>query len=98
MYARMVAVERIGIIIKAMSVESVEGSGGHGVGSTLPQVLTVEEVADLMRVDRKTAYAAIAEGGVPGVRRIGRCIRVSRDVLLRWLEQGEAKHGRGRHP
>jgi len=82
-----------------MSAESVEGLGGHGgVDGALPQVLTVEEVADLMRVDRKTAYAAIAEGGVPGVRRIGRCIRVSRDVLMRWLEQGEAKQGGGRHP
>jgi excisionase family DNA binding protein len=94
----MVAVALVGIIIKSMSVESVERLGGHGGGSALPQVLTVEEVADLMRVDRKTAYAAIAEGGVPGVRRIGRCIRVSRDVLLRWLEQGEAKQSRGRHP
>ena len=71
---------------------AVEAEGATG----LPQVLTVEEVADLMRVDRKTAYAAIAEGGVPGVRRIGRCIRISRDVLLRWLEQGEAKLSRGR--
>jgi hypothetical protein len=42
-----------------------------------------------MRIDRKTAYAAIAAGGVPGVRRIGRCIRVSRDVLLRWLAEGD---------
>jgi excisionase family DNA binding protein len=80
-----------------MGVESVEGLGEHGSGRALPQVLTVEEVADLMRVDRKTAYAAIAGGGVPGVRRIGRCIRVSRDELLRWLEQGEAKQRRGRH-
>lgn len=88
----------IGIIIEPMGIESVQGVGRVGGGGALPQVLTVEEVADLMRVDRKTAYAAIAEGGVPGVRRIGRCIRVSRDVLLRWLEQGEAKQGRGRHP
>jgi excisionase family DNA binding protein len=81
-----------------MGIESVQGLDGDRGDSALPQVLTVEEVADLMRVDRKTAYAAIAEGGVPGVRRIGRCIRVSRDVLLRWLEQGDAKQGRGRHP
>jgi excisionase family DNA binding protein len=81
-----------------MGIESVQGFDGDRGGSALPQVLTVEEVADLMRVDRKTAYAAIAEGRVPGVRRIGRCIRVSRDVLLRWLEQGDAKQGRGRHP
>jgi excisionase family DNA binding protein len=76
-----------------MGIESAMGSGG---ASVLPQVLTVEEVADLMRVDRKTAYAAIAEGGVPGVRRIGRCIRVSRDVFIRWLEQGEPKPARVR--
>lgn len=59
--------------------------------NTLPPVLTVEEVADLMRVDRKTAYAAIADGGVPGVRRLGRCIRVSRDVFIRWLEEGDTR-------
>ena len=58
---------------------------------SLPPVLTVEEVADLMRIDRKTAYAAIADGGVPGVRRLGRCIRVSRDVLLQWLAEGDGQ-------
>ncbi len=69
-------------------------AGSVAVNDGLPPVLTVEEVADLMRVDRKTAYAAIADGQVPGVRRFGRCIRVSRDVLIRWLEQGEARPSR----
>ena len=70
---------------------------GSEPGASLPRVLTVEEVADLMRVDRKTAYAAIATGDVPGVRRLGRCIRVSRDVLLAWLAEGEsAQPRRGR--
>jgi excisionase family DNA binding protein len=68
-----------------------------GVGAnSLPPVLTVEEVADLMRIDRKTAYAAIAAGGVPGARRLGRCIRVSRDVLLRWLAEGQGGPQKGR--
>jgi excisionase family DNA binding protein len=62
----------------------------------MPAVLTVEEVADLMRVDRKTAYAAIAEGCIPGVRRIGRCIRISRDELLRWLAEGQGNIPKGR--
>ena len=64
--------------------------------ANLPEVLTVEEVADLLRVDRKTAYAAIAEGSVPGVRRVGRCIRVSRDALLNWLSAGEQRPVRRR--
>jgi len=64
-------------------------SAADGAHGELPAVLTVDEVADLMRVDRKTAYAAIAGGEVPGVRRVGRCIRISRDVLLSWLAEGE---------
>jgi len=67
-----------------------------GVGSSLPPVLTVEEVADLMRIDRKTAYAAIAAGGIPGVRRLGRCIRVSRDAFLQWLAEGNGSAPKGR--
>lgn len=67
--------------------------GAAAIGG-LPPVLTVDEVAELMRVDRKTAYAAIAEGGVPGVCRLGRCIRVSRDVLLRWLQEGNRRPAR----
>ena len=54
-----------------------------------PPVLTVDEVAVILRVDRKTAYAVIAEGALPGVRRFGRCIRVSRDALLDWLGRGD---------
>jgi excisionase family DNA binding protein len=65
-------------------------------GSSLPAVLTVEEVADLMRIDRKTAYAAIAAGGVPGARRLGRCIRISRDVFLQWLAEGQGGPQKGR--
>lgn len=67
-----------------------------GVGSSLPPVLTVEEIADLMRIDRKTAYAAIAAGGIPGVRRLGRCIRVSRDTFLQWLAEGNGSAPKGR--
>lgn len=72
-----------------MSMPTQAIMGSEAASMALPPVLTVEEVADLMRIDRKTAYAAIAEGAVPGVRRVGRCIRVSRDVLLQWLADGQ---------
>jgi excisionase family DNA binding protein len=80
-----------------MELGSLMGLGETGDG--LPPVLTVEEVADLMRIDRKTAYTAIAEGELPGVRRVGRCIRISRDVFLEWLAAGQggrAEKGRRR--
>lgn len=48
-------------------------------------VLTVDELASLLRVSRNTAYQAINAGEIPGVRRIGRTIRISRDAVLVWL-------------
>lgn len=54
-----------------------------------PDVLTVEEVAALLRVDRKSIYAAVARGDVPGVLRLGRLIRFSRELVLRWVREGQ---------
>ena len=51
----------------------------------LPAILTVDELAALLRVNRKTAYDAISQGRIPGARRVGRAIRVSRDAVLKWL-------------
>jgi excisionase family DNA binding protein len=53
-----------------------------------PEVLTVDEVAELLRCDRKLVYQAIARRELPGVRRIGRVIRVHRGTLLAWLAEG----------
>ncbi len=46
---------------------------------SLPACLTVEEAADLLRVNRKTLYEAVRLGTVPGVVRVGRNIRISRE-------------------
>ena len=56
--------------------------------SNLPPVLTVEEVAKLLRISRGAAYQAVRRGELPGVRRVGRTLRVSRDAVLSWLGQG----------
>ena len=49
-----------------------------------PDVLKVDEVAALARMDRKSIYAAIEEGELHAVRR-GRSIRVTKPHLLAWL-------------
>lgn len=53
--------------------------------ASLPAILTVEEVAGLLRVGRKAVYTAIRRRKLPGVRRVGRSIRIRRDALLNWL-------------
>ncbi|NRD59209.1 helix-turn-helix domain-containing protein [Corallococcus exiguus] len=49
-----------------------------------PSFLTVDEAAELLRVNRKTLYEAIRLGQVPGVVRLGRCVRLSRATMLSW--------------
>jgi excisionase family DNA binding protein len=61
----------------------------------LPPVMTVDELARLLRVNRKTAYDALARGEIPGARRIGRTYRISRDAVLEWL-RGQARVSRKR--
>lgn len=58
------------------------------------QVATVPEIADLLRVAPKTVYAMIDRGELPGVRRVGRTIRISRSAVLRWLTEGQGRVSR----
>jgi excisionase family DNA binding protein len=51
----------------------------------LPSLLTVEEAAALLRVNRKTLYQAILADEIPGVVRLGRVIRLGRDAMLQWI-------------
>jgi excisionase family DNA binding protein len=49
-------------------------------------LLTVPEVAALLRIGRNTAYGLIATKQLPHVR-IGRTLRVPRSALERWLAE-----------
>jgi excisionase family DNA binding protein len=49
-----------------------------------PEILTLEEAAELLRLDREAMLAAAEAGQVPG-RRIGEEWRFSRNALMNWL-------------
>jgi excisionase family DNA binding protein len=51
--------------------------------SILPEILTVDEAAKLLRLNRKTLYEVIRLQRPAWAIRFGRTIRVSRDALLR---------------
>ena len=55
--------------------------------------LTVDELAAELRVNRKAVYAAIARGEIPGARRVGRTIRISRRAFNEWFSSGSAADG-----
>jgi excisionase family DNA binding protein len=63
--------------------------------STTPDLLTVDEVAGLLRTSRKAVYAMIERGQLPGLRRIGRRVLISRTELLHWLDHNCASSPKG---
>ena len=52
----------------------------HDAPSALPSILTVKEVADILRVSKWQVYALVKSGELGAVR-LGRSIRVPRRVI-----------------
>ena len=52
--------------------------------SPSPEIMTADEVAAFLRVDRKSVYAAAQRNGIPH-RRMGKRILFSRAALTLWL-------------
>jgi len=59
-------------------------------------VLTVDELAVLLRVNRKTVYDALSRGEIPGARRIGSTYRILREAVLQWLASSQDRVPRSR--
>ena len=58
--------------------------------TALPQLLTVDETASLLRTTRRAIYAMIERRQLPGVIRVRRRVLLRADVLLDWLDQKRA--------
>src|SRR5688500_10507554 len=57
-----------------------------------PLLLKAEEAAQLLNLSRSKVFERMARGELPGVVRIGRSVRISREELVRWVREqsGEA--------
>jgi excisionase family DNA binding protein len=53
----------------------------------LPVLLTVDEVADLLRTTRRAIYAMVERRQLPGVVKLRRRVLLRADDLLHWLDQ-----------
>ena len=72
----------------------IEGTTPKGTPLTnMPAVLTADELAVLLRVDRKTTYLMIQRDESPGCVRVGRKLRISTSAVLRWLD-GQSRRER----
>lgn len=53
----------------------------------MPELLTVTEVAEVLRICKMTIYRAAKEGELDSIR-VGRSIRVPREAVVTYLKQG----------
>jgi excisionase family DNA binding protein len=56
-----------------------------------PLVLTVQELAKLLRVHEKTVYQHLTDGKIPGVVKVGRAVRFNREAVLAWIASGDQR-------
>ena len=58
--------------------------------SEYPPILTVDQAAVMMQLDRNTVYELIRQGKIPAFK-AGRVIRINRDQLLQIVAEGERR-------
>ena len=49
------------------------------------ELITIKEMEKLLKISRSKAYILIKQKDFPLVR-IGKCIRINKNVLLNWLQ------------
>jgi len=54
----------------------------------VPDYLTLQEAATLLRIGERTAYTRCRSGQLPGAAKVGGRWRVDRAVLEDWLRRG----------
>ena len=60
------------------------------MAEALPELLTVDEVASALRIDRKTLLNWRALGRAPEGFRVGRAVLFPRDGVRKWLDAQRA--------
>ena len=54
------------------------------------EVLTLQEAAEFLKVSERTLWSLAKQGLVP-CRRVGKQYRLSRNVLVRWIQNREGQ-------
>lgn len=54
------------------------------------EILTLKEVADYLKLAKKTAYRLASEGKLPGFK-VGGSWRFKREDILQWIEEQKKK-------
>jgi len=56
--------------------------------ATLPQMITVEELARTLGMSKRTVWRLLSYGQIPQPIRVGGCTRWRLDEVQRWIDMG----------
>jgi excisionase family DNA binding protein len=60
------------------------------------EILTIREVADLLKINEKTAYKLASAGRIPGFK-VGGSWRFQREVIGNWIKHKVEEQQRGKN-
>lgn len=63
----------------------------------MTEILTVREVAELLKINEKTAYKLAAQGKLPGFK-VGGSWRFERTEIATWIKRKVEEQQRGEKP
>jgi excisionase family DNA binding protein len=55
------------------------------------QLLTIDEVAELLHLRKPTVYSKHSKGEIPGVCKRGKRLYFEREVIIDWIKRGRKK-------
>src|SRR5690349_4266489 len=63
----------------------------------MENIMTIREVADLLKINEKTVYKLAADGRIPGFK-VGGSWRFDRSTIANWIEKGSTGTGEAPRP
>jgi len=56
-----------------------------------PELLTIDEVSELLHLRKATIYSKHSKGEIPGVCKQGKRLYFDRDIIISWIKSGRKK-------
>jgi excisionase family DNA binding protein len=75
--------------------DEIEDAAGTGLSSVAGDFITIDELAVVLNLDRKTVYGMAERREFPGAQRCGRTWRVHLPTVVRWFSASSCSARRG---
>ena len=61
---------------------------GNQVNTTAPKLITIDELASMLGMSKRTVWRLLSAGQIPEPIRLGGCTRWRLDLVRQWIDSG----------